>query len=84
MNDERQKIEDSIYYINYLFENTKDNMNDKMYALRQFYNILSQIFNRFIDVPKQAFELKEKFMKCNTIPEKEKINLDFYVKSLMN
>ena len=84
MNDERQKIEDSIYYINYLFENTKDNMNDKMYALRAFYNILSQVFNRFIDVPKQAFELKEKFMKCNTIPEKEKINLDFYIKSLMN
>ena len=31
MNNERQKTEDSIYYINYLFENTKNNINDKIY-----------------------------------------------------
>ena len=55
MNDEKQKIEDAIYYINYLFENTKYNMIDKMYALRAFYNILIQIFNKFIDVSKQSF-----------------------------
>ena len=84
MNNERQKTEDSIYYINYLFENTKNNINDKMYALNEFYNILSVIFNRFNNVPKQAYELKEKFMKCDKIPQKEKNNLELYVNSLMN
>ena len=84
MNNERQKTEDSIYYINYLFENTKNNINNKMYALHEFYNILSVIFNRFNNVPKQAYELKEKFMKCDKIPQKEKNNLELYVNSLMN
>ena len=84
MNNERQKTEDSIYYINYLLENTKNNINDKIYALHEFYNILSDIFNRFNNVPKQAYELKEKFMKCDKIPQKEKNNLELYVNSLMN
>ena len=84
MDDERQKMEDSIFYINYLFTHTKDEEKEKMKVLREFYNVLSDIFNRFNAVPIRAFDLKKKFLDCGSIPQDEKNNLEFYVSSLLN
>ena len=84
MNDENQKIEDSLNYINYLFENTDNSKEEKMFALKNFFNILSDIFNRFNNVPMKAFKLHRKFMQCKSIPQVEKNNLDLYINSLLN
>ena len=84
MNDENQKIEDSLNYINYLFENTDNSKEEKMFVLKKFFNILSDIFNRFNDVPMKAFKLHRKFMQCKSIPQVEKNNLDLYINSLLN
>ena len=84
MNDSKQKMEDSIFYINYLFKKTENNEKEKMYVLYEFYNILSDIFNRFNEVPMQAFKLQRKFLDCESIPKEEKNNLEFYVNSLLN
>ena len=84
MNDEKQKIEDSLNYINYLFENTDNSKEEKMFVLKNFFNILSDIFNRFNDVPMKAFKLHRKFMQCKSIPQVEKNNLDLYINSLLN
>ena len=84
MDDEKQKMEDSIFYINYLFQNTEDNETEKMKVLHKFYNLLADIFNKYIDVPKQALNLQKKFLDSFFIPKEEKANLEFYVKSLLN
>ena len=84
MNDEKQKMEDSISYINYLFQHTDDEGKEKMKVLHEFYNMLGDIFNRFNDIPMLAFKIKERFMKCESIPQIEKKNLEFYINSLLN
>ena len=84
MNDEKQKMKDSIFYISYLFKNTEDDETEKMKVLHEFYNLLGDIFNKFIEVPAQAFKLQKKFLDCLYIPKEEKINLEFYVNSLLN
>ena len=84
MDDEKQKMEDSIFYIDYLFKNTKNKEAEKMRVLHEFYNILADIFNRFNDVPSTAFNLQRKFLDCDEIPQEEKDNLEFYINSLLN
>ena len=84
MNYEKQKLEDSLSYIIYLYENTEDTEEERMFVLKKFYNILSDIFNRFNDVPIKAFKLHQKFMKSKRIPQREKNNLEFYINSLLN
>ena len=84
MNNEVQKMEDSIAYISYLFDNTDNNEEQKIFVLHEFLNILSDIFNRNIEVPMKAFRLQRKFMKCKEIPQVEKNNLEFYISSLLN
>ena len=84
MNNEIQKMEDSLFYISYLFDNTDNTEEQKIFVLHEFYNILSEIFNRNIEVPMKAFRLQRKFMKCKVIPQVEKNNLEFYISSLLN
>ena len=84
MNHENQKMKDSIFYINYLFENTGNNEREKIYALHKFYCVLSDIFNRFNNVSIEAYKLQKKFLNSENIPHIEKKNLVFYVNSLLN
>ena len=67
-----------------MFKNTDDDETEKMKVLHEFYNLLGDIFNKFIEVPAQAFKLQKKFLDCLYIPKEEKINLEFYVNSLLN
>ena len=84
MNDDKQKIEDSLFYISYMFSHSENNEEEKLYVLHEYYNILSNIFNKFNDVPMKAFTLHRKFIKCKEISKVEKNNLEFYVNSLLN
>ena len=83
-NKKKKKMEDSLFYISYLFDNTDNTEEQKIFVLHEFYNILSEIFNRNIEVPMKAFRLQRKFMKCKVIPQVEKNNLEFYISSLLN
>ena len=42
-----QKLNESIFYINFLFENSKNTLKDKEFVLYEFFNELSIIFNKF-------------------------------------
>ena len=84
LKNEEQKINDSIFYINFLFENTRNNFKEKKIVLYEFYNILSIIYNKFNKITKTSEKLYKKFLYCKFIEESEKTNLKFYISSLLN
>jgi len=79
-----QKIKESLFYINFLFENTNNTYKDKKYVLNEFYNLLSIIFNKFNRISKESIKLFKKFLNCKFISKNEKQNLKFYYNSLIN
>ena len=83
-NDEQQKINDSIFYINFLFEKTNNTFEGKKYALNEFYNVLSIIYNRFNKISNDSIQLLEKFNNSEFINISDKIDLNVYYKSLIN
>ena len=83
-NDAKQKIGDSIFYINFLFEYTNDTFTSKKYALNEFYGVLSLIYNKFNKFSNNSMKLIEKFKKSKYINISDKTDLNFYYKSLIN
>ena len=77
-------INDSIFYINFLFENTNNTYNEKKFALNEFINILSIIYNKFNRINKDSIELLKKFLNCEYISKIDKNDLIFYYNSLIN
>ena len=79
-----QKINDSIFYIDFLFENTKNTYKEKKFVLDEFINLLSIIYNKFNKINQYSNELLNKFLICEYISENEKKELKFYYNSLIN
>ena len=69
----KQIIKEVVFYINFIFENSKDTYEEKESVLSEFFNVLNIMFNKFT-----------KTSECNFISDKNKILLDFYCKSLIN
>ena len=84
MNKNRQKIKDSIFYINFLYENTLDSLEGKKIALNELYNILSIIYNKFNKISRDSLNLIERFNKSKYINISDKNNLIFLYNSLIN
>ena len=83
-NNKNQVINDSIFYINYIFDNSENTFKDKKYVLQEFINNLSIIYNKFIEITNNSIKLLEKFINCNFINKKDKIELLFFYNSLIN
>ena len=83
-NNKNQIINDSIFYINFIFDNSKNTFLDKKYALQEFINLLSVIYNKFILITNNSIKLLEKFINCNFINKEDKIELIFLYNSLIN
>ena len=79
-----QKINESIFYIDFLFENTKNTSIEKKFVLDEFLNVLSIIYNKFNRINKYSYELLNKFLICEYISKNEKNDLKFYYNSLIN
>jgi len=84
MNNKEQRIKDGIFYIDYLFKNTNDSYKGKKYALDEYLNILSLIYNKFNNISLDSKELFNKFNNSNLINNLDKNNLNFYYNSLIN
>ena len=56
-----QKLNESIFYINFLFENLKNTFKDKEFVLYEFFNELSIIFNKFNKINDESKHLYNKF-----------------------
>lgn len=84
INNKNQRIQDSIFFINFLFENANNTTKDKEFVLNKFFNIMSIVFNKFNRLSNESLLLYEKFIKCKYISLINKNILKFYYKSLIN
>ena len=82
--DQNQKIKDSIFYINFLFEKSYNSFEEKKFVLNEFFNVMSIIFNKFNSKCNEAYILYEKFLNCDYISQLDKNYLKFYYNSLIN
>ena len=83
-NNKNQLFNDSIFYINFLFDNSKNTIFDKKYVFQELVNILSIIYNKFVITNSNSLQLIEKFINCKYINIEDKIELKFLIKSLLN
>ena len=74
---------ETIFYINFIFDNSKDSFAIKNKISKEFFNVLSIIFNKFSSFSKSSLKLLHKFIKCKYISKKNKDNLNFYFQSLI-
>lgn len=84
MNDKNQKVKDSIFYLNFLFEYSKNTFENKEIILNEFFNLMSIIYNKFNKITKESISLYEKFINCKFISQSNKNKLQFYYNSLIN
>jgi len=84
MNDKSQIIHDTLFYINFLFDNSDNTFEQKKSVLNQYNTILSVIYNKFNLISDEAKQLFNKFLNCDFISQYDKNNLKVYYKSLVN
>ena len=84
MNDKNQIIHDTLFYINFLFDNSDNTFEGKKYALNEYITVLSVIYNKFNVISDVAKQLYNKFINCDFISQYDKNNLKIYYKSLIN
>jgi len=83
-NNEYNIYNDSIFYINFLFDNSENTFKDKKEVLNKFYNYLSIIYNKFILNSYKSYILLKKFMNSKYISLEDKKELYLYYNSLIN
>ena len=82
--DKTKKIKDSIFYINFILDNSYNSFKEKKYVLNEYFNVMSIIYNKFNNISSESYILYEKFMKCQYITQSDKKYLQFYYNSLIN
>jgi glycosyltransferase involved in cell wall biosynthesis len=82
--DKKQKIKDSLFYINFILENSYNSFEEKKFVLNEFFNIMSIIYNKFNRINTESYTLFEKIMKCPYITKKDKYYVNFFYNSLIN
>ena len=84
MNNDSQLYQDSLFYINFIFDNSNTNFQEKKLVLYEFYNIMGFIFNKFVKKNNETKMLYQKFIISKYISNEDKDELRFYYKSLNN
>ena len=82
--NKEQKLSDSIFYINFLFDNSLDTFKAKRLVTNEFYSLLSVIYNKFNRNNKESKKLYLKLLECKYISKVEKKKIIFYYNSLIN
>ena len=75
-------IDESIFYIDYLYENTNNTISDKEYALKEYFDLLGTIYNQYNIISNQAYNLYQKFYTSPFISSFNKNLLKTYFHSL--
>ena len=82
--ENNKRINELIFYINFIFDNSKNNYADKQKILKQFFNVLSVFFNKYTKISKESILLMNKFIQSNYFSKQNKTLLKFYYNSLIN
>lgn len=77
-------INDSIYYINFLYDHSEDSVKGKKYSLNEFYNTMNIIYNKFNNITQKGIDLLNKYLKCDYISKYEKKNIITYFNALID
>jgi len=83
-NNKNQVFHDTIFYINFLFDNSENTFLNKKYVFNEFVNKLSIIFNKFDIATQNSLKLLDKFINCKYINKEDKEELKFFYYSLIN
>ena len=81
--NKNQYIVETLLYINFIFDKSENTYESKEKVLKEYYNLLSIIYNKFTKISKSSINLFNKFMKCKYISQEHKILLKFYYDSLI-
>jgi glycosyltransferase involved in cell wall biosynthesis len=84
LNNDSQLYQDSLFYINFIFDNSNNNLKDKKLVLYEFYNIMGFIYNKFVKSNNETKLLYQKFIISKYFSNEDKDELRFYYKSLNN
>ena len=76
-------MNETINYINFIFDHSKNAFDEKEKILNEYINMLSVIYNKFVNISESAINLYKKFISCKYISRENKINIEFYIKSLI-
>jgi len=82
--DKNQKINDSLFYINFIFENSDNTFEAKEFVVNEFFNVMSIIYNKFNSNSTESYNLYQKFLNCSYITQIQKNYLQLYYNSLIN
>ena len=82
--ENRKIIRETIFYINFIFDNSNDTYESKEKVIQEFFSVLSIVFNKFTKVLESSFQLMNKFQSCKYISQSNKDLLKFYFNSLLN
>ena len=81
---ENKIINETIFYINFIYDNSKNTYESKEKVLKEFFNFLSIIYNKFTKISKLSLKLLNKFFNCKYISKTHKNLLKFYYNALIN
>ena len=81
--DNQKLINETINYIDFIFDYSKDTYESKEKVLKEFLNVLSIVYNKFTFVSNSSFKLLNKFYNCKYISKSNKTMLNFYFNSLI-
>lgn len=76
-------ITETIFFINFIFDNSENTIQIKEIVLKELFNVLNIIFNKFTEVSKSSIDLINKFFNCEYISAKNKNILKFYYNLLI-
>ena len=82
--EKNQKIKDSIFYINFLYDFSDNSIESKEFVVNELFNIMNIIYNKFTKITKESYNLYEKFINCKFISKYNKNLLKLYYRSLVN
>ena len=80
----KQLLKETIFYISFIFDFSKNNFEAKELVLQEFFIVMSLIFNKFAHISKSSLKLFQKFIDSEYISDKNKNILVFYYYSLIN
>ena len=75
-------MSDSIFYINYLYDNSNNNFIEKEFILNEYFNLLNMIYRKN-NYSNKAYNLYKKIVNSEFISPFKKRLLHFYYHSLM-